>query len=200
MYIVRKLLCLYFCIVALSACGTTTLAATSSSTPEPTRQRETTPALPAPKPSVSGPTRLLIPAIGIDASIENIGILTNGDLATPTQHPWEDVGWYHLGPRPGENGSAVIAGHLDRPGGAPDVFWNLRNMQPGDIVTVVAGNGASLHFRVTQVAAYPPDQAPLQQIFANPGGKFLNLITCAGDWIPSEHQTTLRLVVYTSLI
>ncbi len=26
---------------------------------------------------------------------------------------------------------------------------------------------------------------------------FLNLITCAGDWIPSQHQTTLRLVVYT---
>jgi hypothetical protein len=25
------------------------------------------------------------------------------------------------------------------------------------------------------------------------------LITCAGDWIPSQHQTTLRLVVYTSL-
>jgi hypothetical protein len=65
---------------------------------------------------------------------------------------------------------------------------------------VVDERGAALHFRVTQVAAYPPNQAPLQEIFANPGGKFLNLITCAGDWIPSEHQTTLRLVVYTTLI
>jgi hypothetical protein len=25
------------------------------------------------------------------------------------------------------------------------------------------------------------------------------LITCAGDWIPSQHQTSLRLVVYTTL-
>ncbi len=122
-----------------------------------------------PTPAVSSPTRLLIPSIGVDASVENIGVLSNGDLATPTRSPWEDVGWYHLGPRPGENGSAVIAGHLDRPGGAPAVFWNLRNMQPGDIVTVVAASGASLHFRVTQVAAYPPNQAPLQEIFANSG-------------------------------
>jgi LPXTG-site transpeptidase (sortase) family protein len=208
MYKVKRLLCLCFFVLALSACGTTALSATLSPTPEPTLQKPTKPtpvpsptiATPIPTPSVSTPTRLLIPSIGVDASVENIGVLPNGDLATPTQSPWEDVGWYHLGPRPGENGSAVIAGHLDRPGGAPAVFWNLRYMQPGDIVTVVPGSGASLRFRVTQVAAYPPTQAPLQQIFGNPGGKYLNLITCAGDWIPSQHQTTLRLVVYTTLI
>ena len=38
-----------------------------------------------------------------------------------------------------------------------------------------------------------------KDIFGNLGGRYLNLITCAGDWIPSQHQTTLRLVVYTSL-
>jgi hypothetical protein len=56
-----------------------------------------------------------------------------------------------------------------------------------------------LHFRVTHVALYPPQDAPLQEIFGNNAGNYLNLITCAGDWIPSQHQTTLRLVVYTSL-
>ncbi len=207
MYRGKKLVCMCFFVLMLSACGTTTLSTTLSPTPEPTIQKlAPTPAssatlpLPRPTPAVSNPAHLLIPSIGIDASVENIGVLPNGDLATPTQNPWDDVGWYHLGPHPGQSGSAVIAGHLDRPGGAPAVFWNLRDMHPGDIVTVVDERGASLHFRVTQVASYPPDQAPLQEIFANPGGKFLNLITCAGDWIPSERQTTLRLVVYTSLI
>ena len=207
MYTIRKLFCVCLYILALSACGTTTLSAASSSTPEPAVQKPlptsaVTPVVPVVKPTpvMSSPSRLLIPSIGVDAPVENIGVLSNGDLATPTQHPWEDVGWYHLGPHPGENGSAVIAGHLDRPGGAPAVFWNLRNMQPGDIVTVFAGTSAPLRFRVTQVASYPPTQAPLQEIFGNSGGKYLNLITCAGDWIPSQHQTTLRLVVYTTLI
>src|SRR6516225_2557915 len=58
------------------------------------------------------PERLVIPAIEINASIESVGIQPDGDLATPTQHPWEDVGWYHLGPLPSERGSAVIDGHL----------------------------------------------------------------------------------------
>jgi hypothetical protein len=145
------------------------------------------------------PVRLVIPAIEINASVESVGIRSDSDLATPTQHPWEDVGWYNLGPFPGERGSAVIDGHLDRPGGYPAVFWRLRDIQIGDDVQVIGSAGKALHFRVTRIAYYPPDQAPLQDIFGNLGGKYLNLITCAGDWIPGLHQTTLRLVVYTSL-
>ena len=207
MYRGKKLFLVAVFAFILSACGTATLSTTSSPTPEPTIQKLAP--TPAPSstitvskatPTVSNPAHLLIPSIGVDAPVENIGVLSNGDLATPTHNPWEGVGWYHLGTHPGQSGSAVIAGHLDRPGGAPAVFWNLRNMHTGDIVTVVDEKGASLHFRVTQVASYAPDRAPLQEIFANTGGKFLNLITCAGDWIPSEKQTTLRLVVYTSLI
>jgi hypothetical protein len=145
------------------------------------------------------PVRLVIPAIEINASVESVGIQSDSDLATPTRHPWEDVGWYDLGPFPSERGSAVIDGHLDRPGGYPAVFWRLRDIQVGDDVQVIGSAGKALHFRVTRIAYYPPDQAPLQDIFGNLGGKYLNLITCSGDWIPSQHQTTLRLVVYTSL-
>jgi sortase (surface protein transpeptidase) len=145
------------------------------------------------------PLRLVIPAIEIDASIESVGVRPDGDVATPAYNPWEDVGWYDLGPLPGERGSAVIDGHLDRPGGYPAVFWRLRDMQVGDDVQVTSSAGLTLHFRVIRIAYYPPDQAPLQDIFGNLGGRYLNLITCAGDWIAREHQTTLRLVVYTSL-
>src|SRR6266702_4450913 len=144
------------------------------------------------------PVRLLIPAIGINASVESVGIRSDSDLATPTQHPWEDVGWYDLGPLPSERGSAVIDGHLDRPGGYPAVFWRLRDIQVGDDVQVIGSAGKAVHFRVTRIAYYRADQAPLQDIFGNLGGKYLNLITCAGDWIPGQHQTTLRLVVYST--
>jgi hypothetical protein len=53
--------------------------------------------------------------------------------------------------------------------------------------------------RRSRIALYPPQDAPIQDIFGNWGGTYLNVITCAGDWIPSQHQTNLRLVVYTSL-
>lgn len=109
------------------------------------------------------------------------------------------TGWYDAGPRPGERGSAVIDGHLDRPGGYPATFWNLRNMQAGDAVKVVMSSGKVLVFHVKNIASYPPQDAPLQAIFGNGGGNYLNLITCAGDWLPDQHQTTLRMVVYTVL-
>ncbi len=153
------------------------------------------------------PSRLLIPAIGINAAVEDVGILTHddnvggkaGDLATPTRSPWEHVGWYAAGPRPGERGSAVIDGHLDNQNGQPAVFWYLHKLHVGDEVQVIMSNGKKLTFRVTRIASYSPLAAPLQDIFGNNGGNYLNLITCAGYWIPSQHQTTLRLVVYTTL-
>ena len=148
----------------------------------------------------ANPVRLVIPAITINAPVEWIGTQSNGDLATPTQNPWEDVGWYNLGPHPGERGSAVIDGHLDRPGGLPAVFWRLRDLHVGDEVLVMNTSGNTLRFQVTRIALYTAQEAPIQDIFGNWGGIYLNLITCAGDWIPSQHQTNQRLVVYTSLV
>src|SRR6266571_6093827 len=149
--------------------------------------------------SALNPVRLIIPTITINAPVEWVGTQPNADLATPTQSPWQDVGWYNLGPHPGERGSAVIDGHLDRPGGLPAVFWRLHTLQVGNDVQVENATGRMLHFRVTRIAFYAPQQAPLQEIFGNRGGAYLNLITCAGAWDSSSHQTTLRQVVYTVL-
>ncbi len=151
-------------------------------------------ASPVPPPFV----RLLIPAIGVNAPVESIGVRPDGTMETPAQRPWNDVGWYNSGPRPGERGSAVIAGHLDRPGGNPAVFWRLRDLRIGDSVLVVDASGKTLRFHVTRIMFYQPQDAPVQDIFGNTAGSFLNLTTCAGDWIPTQHQTALRLVVYTS--
>jgi LPXTG-site transpeptidase (sortase) family protein len=188
-------------VLALSACGSASISempkvrmshtininATSTRLPEGKM-------VPA-----SNPVRLIIPAIAINAPVEEVGTQANADLATPTQNPWQDVGWYNLGPQPGERGSAVIDGHLDRPGGFPAVFWHLRDLHVGDEVLVKNSSGITLRFQVTRIEFYPPQDAPIQDIFGNWGGTYLNLITCAGDWIPSQHQTNMRLVVYTSL-
>lgn len=186
-------------ILSLSACGAVS-ANEHKAVPHPSPSPASSAATPtATAPALANPFRLLIAAIGVNALVESVGVQTNGDLATPTRSPWEDVGWYNSGPRPGERGSAVIDGHVDRPGGLPAVFWRLRNLHVGDTALVIDSAGKTLQFFVTRIAFYRPQEAPLQDIFGNAGGTYLNLITCAGDWIPSQHQTTLRLVVYTSL-
>lgn len=148
----------------------------------------------------TSPNRLIISSIGVDTAVETVGMLHDGNLATPSLSPWDDVGWYAAGPRPGEVGSAVIDGHLDRPGGSPAVFWNLRHMHVGDSVMIIDAAGGTERFRVTRIALYHPRHAPIQEIFGDESGSYLNLITCAGDWIASQHQTALRLVVYTTLV
>lgn len=189
----------------LSACGAQTLAVTPKPSPivmhKPSPTVAVSPTVttltPETTPAAAVPARLVIPRIGVNAIVEDVGINSNGGLATPTKNPWEGVGWYSYGTRPGAEGSAVIDGHVDRPGGYPAIFWNLRYLQRGDTVMVVTSQGQTLRFRVLRIASYPPNQAPVQGIFETTGGVFLNLITCTGTWIPSQHQTTLRLVVYT---
>src|SRR5947209_4775978 len=66
-------------------------------------------ASPAPLPPL--PTQLLIPAIHVDAPVEQVGTTEDGAMDVPKE--WEDVGWFEKGYRPGQSGSAVVAGHLD---------------------------------------------------------------------------------------
>jgi len=158
-----------------------------------------TKACPCPLDTEAG-AHLLIPAIDLDAPIEPVGILANGALDVPQKNQWTGVGWYDAGPIPGQSGSAIIDGHLDRPGGAPAVFWNLHQLQRGDTVMVVDARGQILHFQVVELQAYQPDEAPLERIYGDHSGRYLNLITCAGFWMPARHQTTERLVVYTKKV
>ena len=145
-------------------------------------------------------TYLIIPAIGVNAPVEYVPQTADGRMGVPTVNQWVNVGWYDKGPLPGATGSAVIDGHLDRTGGAPAVFWNLKKLHTGDLVMVKNKAGRRVNFLVTKVQNYTPDAAPLAQIFGRDDGEYLNLITCAGTWEPAQNQTSQRLVVYTKKI
>ena len=187
-------------LLSLSACGQTIQARTLTDTTKakPTVRAKRLPTVAAP-PIIEQPVRISIPSIGVNATIEPVGILSSGNLDTPHTNPWDSTGWYDHGVRPGDMGSAVIDGHVDRPGGGPAIFWNLRYMEVGQEITITTSSHQLLHFYVTRRVAYPADQAPLQAIFGDRSGNHLNLITCAGDWIPSEGQTSARMVVFANL-
>jgi LPXTG-site transpeptidase (sortase) family protein len=161
--------------------------------------------MPSPQPAaggldVSSGARLLIPAIGVNAPIETVARDAEGHMGVPIKNRWEGVGWYQYGPEPGQRGSAVIDGHLDRIGGAPAVFWNLDKLHVGDVVSVQDKSKRVLHFQVMKVTSYSIYNAPLVQIFGKNDGAYLNLITCSGSWSTAANQYSQRLVVFTRLI
>lgn len=167
-----------------AATPVSTLAARSSPT-----------ATPAPAGII--PQRMWIPGIGVDANVEKVGRLPNGFMDVP-KNLW-NVAWFEPGTRPGAKGSAVIAGHLDGPNTAA-VFWDLKKLRFGQRIQVADAVGHVLTFEVYETAIYPYDKAPLDRIFDNNDGIYLNLITCNGSFDFQTQNYNNRLVVYTRLV
>ena len=141
------------------------------------------------------PVRLKIPKINIDVTLDHLGLTSNGELDVPKD--FLKAGWYKLGPRPGDIGSAVIDGHIGSRK-IVGVFDNLHKLTIGDIVSVETDQGTTLDFVIKETRTYDPD-AHVPEIFNKTDGRLLNIITCYGTWDRSERTFTERLVIFTEL-
>ena len=139
------------------------------------------------------PMRLKIPKINVNTTIESVGILDDGTMGIPQKAI--NVGWFELGPRPGENGSAVVAGHVDGRNGEAAVFTDLNKLQPGDTLSVEDEKGISTTFVVREKRTYDPGYA--DEVFNQTDSSYLNLITCDGEWDRAKESYSKRLVVFT---
>lgn len=143
------------------------------------------------------PRTLSIPKLGVEVFVESVGMDSEGKMDIPKNV--DNVAWYNLGYKPGEKGSAVIAGHYDKKDGSPAVFYTLSSLQPGDEIEVIDTNGKKLAYVVTRKASYLTDQFPLKEVFDTRDKPRLNLITCAGTWNRGQASYSNRLVVYSEL-
>ncbi|HLH74114.1 MAG TPA: sortase [Chloroflexota bacterium] len=177
-----------------------TVAATSTLAPPTATPALARPAA-APRAQIfrqpGAPLTLRIPKIGLDAPIESVGLDSDGAMATPSNPYW--TGWFDRGVLPGQLGNAVIDGHLDSAIYGAAVFWNLRELKPGDKVEVEMPAQRNLTFVVTRTASYPYNNAPINDIFGPASTANLNLITCAGDFDRATRNYNQRLVVYAKL-
>lgn len=142
------------------------------------------------------PHQIEIPAIGVDAVIEEVGLLPGGQMDEPSK--MDDVAWYAGGYMPGEQGSAVLAGHVDSRTG-PAIFFDLEKLEEGDEIIVTDEEGLEKVFVVQMSESYDRNDAPLQKIFGYSYRSQLNLITCTGEFNTEAGTHDERLVVYTVL-
>jgi len=147
---------------------------------------------------IAPPTQLNIENISVAAAIYPVGLTSAGDMdidESPTE-----LAWYKLGPKPGEEGSAVIAGHYGWKDGIPSVFNDLNKLVKGDKLSIVGEDGQMKEFVVNRTAVYAPDQDATDVFRSYDGKAHLNLITCQGAWNNTTHTYTERLVIFTDYI
>jgi LPXTG-site transpeptidase (sortase) family protein len=133
--------------------------------------------------------------INVNAGIQRVGLTPKREMEVPTNTT--DVGWFMLGPRPGEVGSAVIAGHFDGANNKVGVFTDLYKLKVGDKLSVVDDKGTTVTFVVRESRIYSPGLA--DDVFSSSDSAHLNLITCDGVWDRSKKSYDQRLVVFADI-
>lgn len=140
------------------------------------------------------PFRLYIAKLGIDTSFEYVGITDKGVLDVPKDP--SHVAWFKDGPRPGEEGSAVIDGHFGWIDDVPAVFDNLRLLIKGDRISVYNEKGRDIVFIVRELKIYDEYDDASEVFTSRDGRSHLNLITCEGLWDELTQKYAGRLVVF----
>jgi sortase (surface protein transpeptidase) len=147
--------------------------------------------------AASTPLRVLIPAIDVDSELMGLGLQVDGSLQVPSLG--FPAGWFTGGPTPGELGPAVIAGHVDW-GGSPGVFYRLRDVVPGDEITVDRQDGSAAVFQVKRVQQFAKDAFPTSAVYGNLDHAGLRVITCGGAFDHQAHTYMDDIVVFADLI
>lgn len=157
---------------------------------EQPRSRLTTDDTAAPGASVA---RVQVPSLGVDAPVIALGRNPDRSLEVPAKA--SEAGWWSGGAFPGEDGPAVIAGHLDSRAG-PGVFFDLRQLDEGDEIRVVPRKGRSTRFVVVGLREAPKDAFPTAAVYGATPGPELRLITCAGTFDEQAGSYRSNLVVF----
>ncbi len=147
--------------------------------------------------TVAKPAWLVIPAIGVSTPLVRLGLTAQNTLQVP---PTAVVaGWYSGSPRPGQIGSAIIAGHIDSRLG-PGVFYHLGQLRRSQYIYVILANHTVAVFQVTGLRTYVKSNFPRNAIYGPVPDAELRLITCGGTFDYATGTYLSNVVVYAVLI
>ena len=166
---------------------------------------------------VEVPLELEIPILKVNAPVLGVGLTSGNEMDAPKgligDPVWHTAFWYRGSGMPGEPGTATIAGHVNDPLGRPEIFADLQDLQPGDLIIIhYTKPNIDIAFTVDQVKVYSlkefSDPAVLAQIYgigpvsgkapqpSLDGLSHLSLITCAGNIVNGQFDH--HVVVYAT--
>jgi hypothetical protein len=145
------------------------------------------------------PRYLVIPKLGVKARVRQLGLATDGAIATPANI--YDTGWYTGSALPGTPGASLIDGHISS-WTAKGVFYGLNNLQPGDQLQIVRGSGQIITYTVVKKQNYADTNTDMSTALspAVAGTPGLNLISCYGKVKPGTNEFDQRIVVFTKQV
>jgi sortase (surface protein transpeptidase) len=150
-------------------------------------------AAPTPAARPPAPVRLTVPALGVDAPLDPVGVRDDGQMQLPDDV--DRVGWYRFGPAPGEAGAAVLAGHVDDVEQGLGALGPLREAEPGDEVRVTGASGAVTRWRVVSRELVEKRALPVDRVFGRTGPPRLVLVTCGGPFLAEYGSYQENVVV-----
>ena len=184
--------------LVLGACGEPPARPEASPRPPPTTAAPTTTTA-AGDPSSTRPpagrrrrSGSRSPSIGVSSRLVRLGLNADGTMEVPRDYGL--AGWFTGGAMPGQDGPAVISGHVDSKSG-PAVFYRLRDLRRGDTIRVQRAAGDWLAFEVTGTARYAKAAFPTDAVFGPVTGPVLRVITCGGDFDRSSGHYLDNVVV-----
>jgi sortase (surface protein transpeptidase) len=163
----------------------------AASVPAPVRQPEPLAV------QVADPVRIRIPAVGLDAPLVPLEVAPDGTLAAPER--FDEAGWWRAGPEPGEQGPAVVAGHVDSTRG-PAVFFALDRVRPGHEVVVERADGSAVTFHVVTLEVRAKTDFPTAAVYGPTTDPQLRLITCTGRFDRGARHYLDNVVVYATAV
>jgi hypothetical protein len=146
----------------------------------------------------SAPVRIAIASIGLRASVDQIGLASNGAMAEQPFSRANRAAWYRLGPAPGQPGPAVIVGHVDTKK-AIAVFFYLSRLRPGDRVVITRADGHTVTFTVDWLGKYPKTRFPTKLVYGPTNYPALRLITCGGAFDRTDGSYVDNIVVFAHM-
>lgn len=144
------------------------------------------------------PKKIIIPAAGVDAFIQNMGVDQHKEVAAPSNIHL--AGWFVNSVRPGQRGLSIIDGHVNGRTDKNAVFANLAKLRQGDTFSVVKGDDSVLEYTVMSTQTIELAKVPDVLYSQDPKvSSQLNLITCGGTFDRGTREYASRTVVTAAL-
>lgn len=150
-------------------------------TPSPTAVPAIVPIEP---PLGSTPFQLIIPRIGVDATVNAFGLDSN--LIPEVPRNGQEVAWYDWSSEPGTGSNAVLAGHVTWSGAG--VFYELDQLSSGDQILLRSGDGAELSYTVEETFLVDPNDPSSLAVMSPTDDDTITIITCVGTYSPTGGQ------------